>query len=323
MGGGDGDGCCCCSEQRKQSGRRTRRMRKEGRGVASAWTVVLIAGLSLLTVQTALGSGIHGRGSFDYDNDNNNNDERSPCTEKPPSMADVFESEQFAVAMFAAGCIGAVGVLPLLVLPFHVYKEHTAQSSLLLRFMLGASCGGLLANTCFHILPESFGMMDDQLLFGRLSPAGASMFIGIVSFFLLEKAAAAVEQLRHSTHTKAGTKAATMTKNSTKGGSAEKTRAGNAVNAVNAAVHRRAVFYLNIIVNGLDNVMHGAAISAAFCASFKGGFLYIALASLLPDLCDDDSSGLANSFRCLWLADLLSVLAGAAVVAFTLDAPMH
>ena len=58
----------------------------------------------------------------------------------------------------ASLCVSAFssppGVLPLLLLPFNVYRNESAQSSLVLRFMLGASCGGLLANACFHLLPE-------------------------------------------------------------------------------------------------------------------------------------------------------------------------
>ena len=105
----------------------------------------------------------------------------------------------------------------------------------------------------------------DELLFGRLPPAGVYLFLGVVSFLLLEKAAGALEAARQMSTTASAV--ADHGKGKEQQGSPN--ASGGVQGSVRLNAQRRAVFYLNVVVNGLDNLMHGAAIAAAFCSSTK------------------------------------------------------
>eukprot|EP00043_Microstomoeca_roanoka_P001532 m.33303 g.33303 ORF g.33303 m.33303 type:complete len:366 (+) comp10872_c0_seq1:72-1169(+) len=346
----------------------------------------------------------------------------------------VMGTERFLAAITSAAAVGLVGLLPLLLLPFSTYNTQTSQSSFVLRLMLGASCGGLLANTLFHILPECFegkfesidlssspnttteihqrNEVSSHKIWAMALPVpGICMFAGIMSFFVLEKIAVMLEQLHDANATEGEKKHESNNTNNdqvvndanNRGDDGKRTaehrsephQNTSAVQEDNkdkrvylpnaSEAHRHAIFYLNLLVNGLDNAMHGAAISAAYCSSFQtgllttvaiiaheiphelgdyaillrsgvtwqtavscqlltsslclsgaclglymdlsatsntimpftvGGFLYIALASLMPDLIEQPCGGRLLSWAWIW--DVLSILAGASVVILTL-----
>eukprot|EP01147_Barroeca_monosierra_P005587 gene5587-7227_t len=280
-----------------------------------------------------------------------------------PSLKDVFTSEKFVSVTTASAAVGFVGVLPLLLLPFNTYRAHTPQTSMGLRAMVAASCGGLLANTCLHLLPECFDHLDrssPKLVNSEQLRIGMWIFWGILSFFVLERLS---EAIGHRNTLSCCSQS-------------------NEKHPV-----RSTLVYLNVLVNGLDNILHGAAIAASFCTSYKtgllttaavitheiphelgdyailvrsgvrwqdafllqvltssfcvigahlglymdltstsnvilpftaGGFLYIALVSLLPDLLIPPT--IRSSVSYVLICDVGAVLLGALSVALTLEA---
>eukprot|EP00055_Hartaetosiga_balthica_P004653 m.12555 g.12555 ORF g.12555 m.12555 type:complete len:320 (+) comp4016_c0_seq1:83-1042(+) len=164
------------------------------------------------------------------------------------SISDVAKTSNFIPVMICASAVGLVGLLPLLILPFKQYSSANPSTSLTLRWMLGMSCGGLLANVCFHILPEIFDTIETSGL--SWDSAASSLFGGIFVFFFVEKLSTLVVNSGH-------------TREDVNGDS----------NACGCPHYKLVTVVLNVIVNGLDNVLHGAAVAAAFCSSTKTGIV--------------------------------------------------
>lgn len=133
-------------------------------------------------------------------------------------------------AMFASALVGMVGLLPMAILP--CIPKHLHAS--LVRSLLAAACGGLLANAWLHLMPEAMELqasMPHTRFHHLLGPL--SSLAGILVLFILEKASLLLER--------------------------------------SGAEHGRVTGYLTIFVNMLDNIAHGMSVSAAFAISPKVG----------------------------------------------------
>ncbi|XP_026970557.1 zinc transporter ZIP13 isoform X7 [Lagenorhynchus albirostris] len=223
--------------------------------------------------------------------------------------------------------VGLSGVFPLLVIPLEMGTTLRSEAGARrLKQLLSFALGGLLGNVFLHLLPEAWAYtysaspggegqsLQQQQQLGLWVIAGFLTFLALEKMFLDSK-----EEETSQAPSKDPAAAAALSG----GHHLAQPAAGPGLSAVVRNI--KVSGYLNLLANTIDNFTHGLAVAASFLVSKKigllttmaillheiphepvraspaaeetvawilpftsGGFLYIALVNVLPDLLEED-----------------------------------
>ncbi|XP_033716567.1 zinc transporter ZIP13 isoform X4 [Tursiops truncatus] len=223
--------------------------------------------------------------------------------------------------------VGLSGVFPLLVIPLEMGTTLRSEAGARrLKQLLSFALGGLLGNVFLHLLPEAWACtysaspggegqsLQQQQQLGLWVIAGFLTFLALEKMFLDSK-----EEETSQAPSKDPAAAAALSG----GHHLAQPAAGPGLSAVVRNI--KVSGYLNLLANTIDNFTHGLAVAASFLVSKKigllttmaillheiphepvraspaaeetvawilpftsGGFLYIALVNVLPDLLEED-----------------------------------
>lgn len=175
------------------------------------------------------------------------------------------------VAILASLVIGAVGILPLCIVPLDAKLDENGTLSGRLRILLGFACGSLLSDVFLHILPEAF--KNAQFLAKDETHAasvyvGLWVIVGIISFLTLEKLVLVLDAAKDG-DIKVEPSKENLCSHESPGQAINypSTNSKEVQGSVNPAG------YLNLLVNTLDNFAHGLTVAASFGISMKVGLL--------------------------------------------------
>ncbi|XP_059961326.1 zinc transporter ZIP13 isoform X3 [Mesoplodon densirostris] len=223
--------------------------------------------------------------------------------------------------------VGLSGVFPLLIIPLEMGTMLRSEAGARrLKQLLSFALGGLLGNVFLHLLPEAWAYtysaspggegqsLQQQQQLGLWVIAGFLIFLALEKMFLDSK-----EEETSQAPSKDPAAAAALSG----GHHLAQPAAGPGLSAVVRNI--KVSGYLNLLANTIDNFTHGLAVAASFLVSKKigllttmaillheiphepvraspaaeetvawilpftsGGFLYIALVNVLPDLLEED-----------------------------------
>ncbi|XP_007113009.1 zinc transporter ZIP13 isoform X2 [Physeter macrocephalus] len=224
--------------------------------------------------------------------------------------------------------VGLSGVFPLLVIPLEMGTTLRSEAGARrLKQLLSFALGGLLGNVFLHLLPEAWAYTYSASPGGegqslqQQQQLGLWVIAGFLTFLALEKMFLDSKEKEETSQAPSKDPAAAAALSG--GHHLAQPAAGPGLSAVVRNI--KVSGYLNLLANTIDNFTHGLAVAASFLVSKKigllttvaillheiphepvraspaaeetvawilpftsGGFLYIALVNVLPDLLEED-----------------------------------